>query len=121
MRVRGADAAGFSLAEVIIAVFILGIIAMALLPALINGLRFASTQALVASATRQLNALIEDARESHKCLDIDPIAPATFDRFAIDDSGYICTPGSVNTITLTARDDAGQILVTVTAKVLVDS
>jgi prepilin-type N-terminal cleavage/methylation domain-containing protein len=121
MRVRGADAAGFSLAEVVIAVFILGIIAMALLPALINGLRFASSQSIVATATRQVNALIEEARESHKCLDIDLLTPATFDRFAIDDSGYTCAPGAVNTITLTARDGAGQILVTVTAKVLVDS
>lgn len=67
MRVRSADAAGFSLVEVIIAMFILGIIAVALLPVLINGIQFSSQQASVATATRQLNALIEEARDSPSC------------------------------------------------------
>jgi prepilin-type N-terminal cleavage/methylation domain-containing protein len=121
MRGRGADAAGFSLVEVVIAMFILGVIALALLPPLVNGLRFASEQAITATATRQVNALIEEARESHKCPEINLLAPATFDRFTVHDDGYVCAPGSVNTITLTARDDAGQIVAKVTAKVLVDS
>ncbi|WP_082496880.1 type IV pilus modification PilV family protein [Microbacterium sp. Leaf288] len=121
MRGRGADAAGFSLVEVVIAMFIFGLIAIALLPPLINGLRFSSEQALTATATRQLNALIEQARERPKCADINLLAPATFERFTVGDGGYVCTPGSVNTLTLTARDAAGEVLATATAKVLVDS
>lgn len=115
------DAAGFSLVEIVIAVFILAIIAIALLPPLVNGLVLASEQALTATATRTLNALIEEARDTHKCLDINALAPATFDRFTVDDGGFACIPGSVNTITLTALDDDGQTLAVVTAKVLVDS
>jgi prepilin-type N-terminal cleavage/methylation domain-containing protein len=121
MRGRSADAAGFSLVEVVIAMLIFGVIAVALLPPLISGLRFASEQAITATATRQVNALIDEARNSHKCPEIDLLAPATFDRFTVDDDGYVCAPGSVNTITLTARDDAGQVVATVTARVLVDS
>jgi prepilin-type N-terminal cleavage/methylation domain-containing protein len=121
MRERSVGAAGFSLVEVVIAMFIFGIIAMALLPPLVNGIRFASEQAVTATATRQLNALIEQMRDSHKCPEIDPLTPATFDRFTVGDDSYSCAPGAVNTITLTARDDAGQVVATVTAKVLVDS
>jgi prepilin-type N-terminal cleavage/methylation domain-containing protein len=121
VRERGADAAGFSLVEVVIAMFIFGVIAVALLPPLINGLRFASEQAITATATRQVNAMIEEARDSHKCPEINLLAPANFDGFTVDDAGYVCAPGSVNTITLTALDDAGQVVATATAKVLVDS
>ena len=80
MRGRGSDAAGFSLVEVIIAMFILGVIAIALLPALINGIRYSSEQSSVATATRQLNAIIESAREGQPtCADIlDATASQTF-------------------------------------------
>jgi prepilin-type N-terminal cleavage/methylation domain-containing protein len=63
MRDRSADAAGFSLIEVIIAMFLLGIIAIALLPALVNGIQYSLEQSTVATATRQLNAMVEDARQ----------------------------------------------------------
>ncbi|MBD3940681.1 type II secretion system protein [Microbacterium sp. NEAU-LLC] len=71
MRGRGADAAGFSLVEVIIAMFVLGIIALALLPALINGIQYSSQQSTVATATRQLNAIVEDLRHGQPtCADV---------------------------------------------------
>ncbi|WP_347978807.1 type II secretion system protein [Microbacterium sp. ProA8] len=67
MRVRGADAAGFSLVEVVIAMFLLGIIAVAILPALWQGITYSSQQSAVATATRHLNGLIEQARQDAAC------------------------------------------------------
>jgi prepilin-type N-terminal cleavage/methylation domain-containing protein len=124
--------AGFSLVEVVIAVLILGLIAIALLPALVQGLRFSSEQAEVATATHQLNALIEDGRDAHTCAVLDAVAPTAYldgavvpvsdpHDFRVDDAGFVCIPGTVNTIVLTAIDPGGLVLATVTAKVLVDS
>lgn len=67
MRVRGADAAGFSVVEVVIAMFLLGVIAIAILPTLYQGIRYSSEQSAVATATRHLNGLIEQARETPAC------------------------------------------------------
>ncbi|MDW4572233.1 prepilin-type N-terminal cleavage/methylation domain-containing protein [Microbacterium sp. M3] len=67
MRGRSADAAGFSLVEVVIAMFLLGIIAVAILPALWQGIQISSQQSAVATATRHLNALIEEMRENAQC------------------------------------------------------
>ena len=61
------DVAGFSLVEVIIAMLILGFIAVALIPALWQGINLSSQQSTVATATRQLYALVEEARDSPTC------------------------------------------------------
>ena len=50
MRERGIGAGGFSLIEVIIAMFLLGIIAIAILPVMWNGITFSSQQANTATA-----------------------------------------------------------------------
>lgn len=68
MSKSGPATSGFSLVEVIIAMFILGLIAVALLPALYNGIRYSSEQSAVATATRHLNALIEEMRDNPDCL-----------------------------------------------------
>lgn len=133
MRDRGTIAAGFSLVEVVIAMFILGVIAIALLPPLVNGIRFASEQALTATATRQVNALIEQARETHTCAALEALAPTAFrdgtpvvpitdpHDFSVGDDGFVCVAGEVNTIRLTATDPTGEVLASVTARILVDS
>ena len=58
---------GFRLVEVVIAMLILGMIAIAIIPALWQGLQYSSEQSTVATATRQLNGLIEEARRSPTC------------------------------------------------------
>lgn len=124
------SASGFSLVEVIIAMFILGMIALALLPALIQGLQYSTQQSAVATATRQLNALIEVARDAQTCAALNGLAPASYrggvkvatgsTDFTVDDNGFMCSPGSLNTITLTATGEAG-VLATVSAKVWANS
>ncbi|KJL34298.1 hypothetical protein RS86_01085 [Microbacterium azadirachtae] len=58
---------GFGLVELIIAMFLLALITIALIPALYNGIIYSSQQATTATATRELNALVETARQTHQC------------------------------------------------------
>lgn len=58
---------GFGLVEVVIAMFLLGLIAVALLPGLLNGLRYSAQQSTVATATRQVNGLLDQVRQSPSC------------------------------------------------------
>lgn len=69
MRKASSDG-GFSLIEVIIAMFLLGLVAMALLPALWQGIAVSSQQSATATATRHLNAIVEKARDDPTCLSL---------------------------------------------------
>ncbi len=66
MSQRSADQ-GFSIVELIIAMFLLAIIAVALVPMLWQGIRFSQEQSDVATATREVNALVEAARDNPTC------------------------------------------------------
>ena len=77
---READEVGFGLVEVIVAMFLLALVVIGLLPALLSGIEHSARQTSVATATRYLNALVEEAREAHDCPLIEAIAsplPAT--------------------------------------------
>lgn len=117
MRDRTSDVAGFSLIEVVIAMFLLGLIAVALLPALIQGIRLSTEQSSVATATRQLNSLIEDARQQPSC---STIATAIAEKSGfVDGSGRAfttkgsltsaCAAGSAVSISITATQDARKL------------
>lgn len=128
MRGRGTDAAGFSLVEVVIAMVILGFIAVALLPVLISGIRYSVEQADVASATRELNALVERARANPTCASLSSVAAPTrfldgtvvtsgkYD-YESEDAGFTCVSSGINQLELTATTPSGQVLMTVTSKI----
>jgi type II secretory pathway pseudopilin PulG len=127
MSDRGGGAAGFSLVEVVLAMLLLGLIAVALLPALWQGIQLSSEQSTVATATRQLNGLIEEARDSPSCGTLDGVAAAqsftdgrgaTFTTGA--QVGYSCTAGTLVHIKLTARNSSGTPLADVTAKIFAE-
>ncbi|KAF2416373.1 type II secretion system protein [Microbacterium sp. B35-30] len=130
MRGRSEDAAGFSLVEVVIAMFILGVIAIALLPALINGIQYSSQQSTVATATRQLNAIVEDVRQGQPTCDdlVDASATQIFQDgagrdFTTAGSSGDCTScpidgGAAISLDLTA-EQGGRTLATVSALVYV--
>ncbi|MFC8683393.1 prepilin-type N-terminal cleavage/methylation domain-containing protein [Microbacterium ureisolvens] len=129
MRGRSAGAAGFSLVEVVIAMFILGIIAIALLPGLVNGIRYSSEQSTVATATRQLNAIVEEARQAHSCAGIAAArATQTFTDgagrdFTTEGPSSPCTPcpgvsGATISLNLTATQNS-RTLATVSALIYV--
>ena len=125
---------GFGLIEAIIAMVLLAVIALAVAPMLWNGIRYSSEQATVATATRQVNSIIEKARDDMRAVSTkaacDAIiatatGPATVQDGAGRDlvvSGVItsgdCTPGTSTTVALTATQ-AGRTLATAKASIYV--
>lgn len=71
---RNHDDVGFGLVEVVIAMLLLGLIAVAMIPALWNGVRFSTEQSAVATATRQVNTLIEQGRQVPTCSNLQTLA-----------------------------------------------
>ncbi|MGN7862026.1 type IV pilus modification PilV family protein [Microbacterium sp. 22303] len=130
---------GFGLVELIIAMFLLAIITIALVPALYNGIVYSSQQSTTATATRALNGLVEQARNSPNCAAVTTTAAthsyadgvgktiSTSGSSAVapqsptfsDSTGasVACGPGTLATLILTAKDSSGRLLATVTAKV----
>lgn len=72
---RGADA-GFTIIEVIIAMFLLAVIALALLPMLIQGVRSTSHESVTATATRDVYGYVEKARQNATCPGLTGLAGA---------------------------------------------
>lgn len=71
-RMRFADDVGFGLIEIIVAMMLLAIIAIAILPTLIQGLKLSSANATFAAATGIVNGQLEDARSSSSCAGVTP-------------------------------------------------
>lgn len=129
MQVRQRGDEGLGLVELVIATFILGLLALAFIPALWNGIRYSSTQAQTATATRFLYSIVEKGREdaltvgssSTWCAHRNTDMSATPGAFTA--AVAACTPDtdSLVTLTLTATTTGSspiQIAV-VTAKVYV--
>jgi prepilin-type N-terminal cleavage/methylation domain-containing protein len=116
---------GFSMVEIVIAMFLLAIVAVALLPALWQGVSLSGQQSATATATRQLNALVEQARESPSCGLITSVAASQqFTDGAertITTSGVVgtCAPGAAVQLRLVAVDSSGRTLATTSARVFV--
>lgn len=117
---------GFTIVEVLVSMFLLALVAVALLPVLWQGVQFSSRQSAVATATRELNALIEEARATPTCPGLSAVAVA---RTVTDGSGRsIVTSGLVAAcpaasksvkLALKATDSSGAILATSTAIIFV--
>lgn len=120
------DDQGFSLVEVIIAMFLLAVIALAILPALVQGMRLSSEQSATATATRELNALVEQARDNPTCTNLHAVSAS---RTVTDGAGRdITTVGTVEgcpgrgitaTVELTAVSASGDTLSRVSGIVFV--
>jgi len=139
MKARGTDAAGFSLVEIVIAMFVLLVIALALLPALIGATNASVVNRSVISATTFANAQLAPVRAAFpddpvvptSCAQLttlevtaedDPAVPstglqATLDVEACPASGYPL-PVTV-TVTVYQTGKAASPIVTMPTKVLV--
>lgn len=71
-RTRSEDDAGFGLIEIVVAMMLLAIVAIAILPTLIQGLKLSSSNATFASATGIVNGQLEDARSNTSCASVTP-------------------------------------------------
>jgi prepilin-type N-terminal cleavage/methylation domain-containing protein len=63
---------GFGLIEVIVSMFLLGVIAVAIIPVLVQGLRLSTTNAGLAAATQLANQQIEQVRGATSCAAVTP-------------------------------------------------
>jgi Tfp pilus assembly protein PilE len=129
MSVRESDDEGLGLIELVIATFILGFLAIAFLPALWNGIRYSSTQAQTATATRFLYSVVERGREeapsvggsSTWCANRSTAVATTPGTFTAAVQSCTSDADSVVTLVLTATSAGASPaqLATVTAKVYV--
>ena len=128
MKGRISQSDGFSLVEVVIAMLILGLIAVALIPPVWQGLQLSSKQSTVATATRQLNALVEQMRDNPACTNLSAVAtPKKFRDGAVVAGNpydfqtatvaFTCSSKALVPIQITATDMAGTVVATVTARV----
>lgn len=123
---RRASDNGFGLVEVIIGMLLLAIIAVAILPALWQGIRYSTQQSATATATRQLYSLIEGIRDSPSC---GQIISATGSNTFKDGGGRTLTSSGTYstcpatdkkvTVALVAKDASGATLASVKAIVYV--
>ncbi|GAA3775614.1 hypothetical protein GCM10022240_29040 [Microbacterium kribbense] len=117
---------GFSIVEVIIAMFLLAIIATAILPMLLQGIRYSAQQSAVATATRQLSATIDTVRANATCATVGSIlgarsyADGSGRSFTVDTSVSpgisTCSENTTVTLTLVASN-SGTSLARATALV----
>jgi len=116
MSDRGPDSAGFSLVEVVVAMLLIGLIAVALLPALWQGIVLSADQASTATATRYLNAVVDDARADPTCAHLDGIplrasvpdgrgAPLSTATSTVEG----CASGAIATLTVRISRDADEL------------
>ncbi|WP_457101727.1 type IV pilus modification PilV family protein [Microbacterium sp. P5_E9] len=123
MRIKD-DTRGFGVVEIIVSMFLLAIIAVAILPALWTGIRLSSEQAIVATATRQLNSMVDQARQSPTCAALlTTVSSKSFTdgkggAFATSGVRGLCGPKASVSITLTATQ-SGRTLATASALVYV--
>ncbi|WP_194408816.1 type IV pilus modification PilV family protein [Microbacterium cremeum] len=125
MRGYDSESSGFSLVEVVIAMFLLGVIAVALLPALWQGIMLASQQSSTATATRYMHSIVDDARENASCSYLGSIAalPAVSDGRGVSMStaGTTvsgCASGFTATLELKIEGD-GRTLASTTALIYI--
>jgi len=129
VRTSRRNQSGFSLVEVVIAMLLLAIIAVALLPPLVNGIRFSAEQSVTATATRHLNSLVEEARASPTCTSLIGVAApqdvtGSGGAVLFRSSGAVgacssATPETTVSLDLIATSPSGRVLATAEALVFV--
>jgi prepilin-type N-terminal cleavage/methylation domain-containing protein len=123
---------GFSLVEVVVALFLFGLISLAILPAMITGLQISAEQSSVAVATRHLNALVESVRSDPTCASLS--AAVALQEFLdgrgdeLESTGSApgggtppCTPGALSYIHFRATDARGAELFSLDTVVLIEA
>ena len=69
--------AGFGIIEIVVAMFLLGLLAVAVMPLLVQGLTLSSTNATLAAATQLANQQIEQVRTQQSCALVTPATVST--------------------------------------------
>ncbi|MET4638619.1 type II secretion system protein [Mycetocola sp. 2940] len=125
---------GFGIIEVVIAMFLLGLIAIAFLPLLQTSLRLASKNVTSATATQLVNAQMDKARSlKPSCAAIQELASGTLGNLVEDPRGtvleihmesVICPPTYPGTVIFTTSvtvQGSNDVLSQATTRVFVES
>ena len=135
-RATGHTDEGFSLVEVVVAILVLALIAVALLPLLVQGLKTSAQSAAIASAVQLANSQVDLARSQAKtCTAITATPAVTVSSTAtyrgvplvVTRTAGACpspapTASAPGTITFTAtvtRSDTGEALAVVSTRIYV--
>ncbi|GAA3731551.1 hypothetical protein GCM10022239_05190 [Leifsonia bigeumensis] len=114
---------GFGLIEILISIMLLGILAVSLLPILVQGLRLAASNATLGTATLLANDELEHVRTWTSCSEVAPATVATTDSrgvdLTIDTAVGSCTvsaenPASVSVTVTVTRNDTGVVVTSTT-------
>jgi len=124
---------GFSLVEVVVSMFVLALLSLALVPALITGLKQSVANAVLTSATHILASRLDQVRvQSATCAAVTAFAAASVPDFT-DTSGAVLRvtqsigscpvgyPGTVSYTVSVIRTDTSAELVSATTQVFLQS
>lgn len=120
---------GFTMVEVLVSLMILMLLALAMYPTLIQGLKVSASNATLATATALVNAQLENARSQTSCAAIANVTQTTVDERGVSltvsrtrgtcpGSGY---PTSVPVVASVTRDDTGVVLATAKTSIYVEA
>jgi len=89
---------GFTMIEIVISLMLFALLAVSLLPVLIQGQQLASRQAAEATATRQISALVDSVRANPTCSQVSSLIGST---------SYTDGTGRAFTVTTTVSPSIG--------------
>lgn len=107
-EMRESDGQGFAMVEVVVSLIIFALLALALLPILIQGQQLAGRQSAEATATRQISALIDSIRANPTCTQVSSVLGTT---------SYTDGSGRAYTVTTTVSPTIGSCTNNMTVKV----
>jgi len=125
--------AGFSLVEIVVAIFILAVLSLALIPALVVGVQQAKNNAVIAAATEMLTSRLDDSRgQASSCQAITSFAASTVaDQVESHGVSLHLTqvlggcpssyPGTVTYTVTVTRQDTGAVLATASTLIYLSS
>jgi prepilin-type N-terminal cleavage/methylation domain-containing protein len=121
------DESGFGLIEIVVAIFLLGLLAVAVLPILVQGLRLSATNSTLATATQLANQQIEQVRAQQSCgaiVAVTTTVATSGPSLTVSRSISLTCPASGYPITVpvavqVSRSDSGTVLVVASTRVFV--
>ncbi len=124
---------GFSLVEIVVAIFILAALSLALIPALVVGVQQSKNNAVIAAATEMLTSRLDDSRgQTASCQALTAFAASTVaDQIEshgvslhLQQSLDACPssyPGTVRFTVTVVRTDTGAVLATASSLIYLQS
>jgi len=125
---------GFGVIEIVISMFLLGLLAAAFLPLLVQGLKQSAANATLATATQLANDQIELVRSATKCSELGlpatttittTVDPRNVTLSVVRTVGSSCTPTDENPVNVpvevtVTRTDTGSVLATARTLVFIE-